>query len=228
MLAIKPGGGIVVVKISGFQGMQLSSTEMTWTINQLSITSDAIGGLYDMKGQSYYILNFPSEDVTYAFNTQTGLAHRLKSYGLGRHRGLGYGSLGSRQFVGDYDNAKLYELSFTKYTDDGGVIERYRRSMVIHTNNQRVQYLQVVIDVKAGVGNADEPNPVMELRYSDDGGNTWSSWRSQLLGATGEYSTRCVWNRLGTSRGRVFEFRMTDPCEFQVIDAFASVEVIYD
>jgi len=228
MLAIKPGGGIAVVKITGFQGSQLSSQDETWTINQLTITSDAIGGLYDMKGQSYYILNFPSEDLTFAFNTQTGLTHRLKSFGLGRHLGLGYGSLGNRQFVGDYNNAKLYELSFTKYTDDGGVIERYRRSMIIHTNNQRVQYIQVVIDVKTGVGNGDEAAPVMELRWSDDGGESWSSWISKSLGATGVPSTRCIWNRLGTSRGRTFEFRCTDPVEFQVIDAFATVEVLSD
>jgi len=227
-LAIKPGGGVVVVKITGFQGSQISSQDMTWTINQLGTTSDAIGGLYDMKGQSYYVLSFPSEDVTYAFNTQTGLPHRLKSYGIGRHLGLGYGSLGSRQFVGDYNNAKLYELDFDKYTDDGGVIERYRRSMVVHNNNMRVQYTQIVIDVKAGVGNGDEANPAMELRYSDDGGNTWSSWVSKILGAAGEYSTRCIWNRLGTSRGRVFEFRCTDPVEFQVIDAFAIVEPLDD
>lgn len=227
-LAIKPGGGLVVVKVSGFQGSQISSQDTTWTINQLTITDDAIGGLYDMKGQSYYILNFPSEDLTLAFNTQTGLSHRLKSYGLGRHRGLGYGSLGSRQFVGDYDNAKLYELSFTKYTDDGGIIERYRRSRVIHFNNQRIQYHELVIDVKAGVGNAGEANPVVELRWSDDGGNTWSSWISKSLGAAGEYSTRCVWRRLGTSRGRTFEFRCTDPVEFDVIDAFANVEVLND
>lgn len=227
-LAIKPGGGLVVVKISGLQGAQLSSPDMTWTINQLSITNDAIGAIYNMKGQSYYVLTFPSEDVTYAFNTQTGLSHRLKSFGIGRHRALGYGSLGTRQFVGDYDNAKVYELLFSTYTEDSAVIERYRRARVIHFNNQRIQYHQIVIDVKAGVGNAGEANPVMELRFSDDGGNTWSNWQSKILGATGEYSTRCVWNRLGTSRGRTFEFRCTDPVEFEVIDAFATVEVLGD
>lgn len=227
-LAIKPGGGIVVVKVMGFSGTQISSQDTTWTINQLSITNDAIGGLYDMKGQSYYILTFPSEDLTLAFNTQTGLSHRLKSFGIGRHRALGYGSLGNRQFVGDYDNAKLYELSFTTYTEDGGVIERYRRSRVIHNNNQRVQYHELVIDIKAGVGNVGEANPTMDMRWSDDGGNTWSSWISKPLGATGEYSTRCVWHRLGTSRGRTFEFRCTDPVEFEVIDAFANVEALSD
>ena len=227
-LAISPGGGLSVVKIVGFQGAQISDQDMTWTINQLTTTDDAIGAIYNMKGQNYYILTFPSEDVTYAFNVQTGLAHRLKSYGLGRHRALGYGSLGTRQFVGDYDNAKLYELSFSMYTEDTAIIERYRRARVIHLNNQRIQYHELVIDVKSGVGNVADPTPVMELRWSDDGGNTWSNWIPKSLGATGAYSTRCVWHRLGTSRGRTFEFRCTDQVEFEVIDAFANVEVLND
>jgi len=228
LLAIKPQGGIVVVHINGFQGRVISDPDITWTINQLGTTADAIGSIYDMEGESYYILTFPSSDFTLAFNLQTGLTHRLKSYGIGRHRALAYGSLAGRQFCMDYTNAKLYELDFDKYTEDGGVIERYRRSQVIHNNNVRVIYNEVVIDVLAGVGNGDEAAPVLELRYSDDGANTWSSWRSQLLGGVGEYSTRCVWRRLGISRGRIFEFRSTDPVESIIIDAYADVEVMQD
>jgi len=227
-LARKPQGGIVVVHINGFQGRIISDPDITWTINQLSTTSDAIGAIYDMEGESYYILTFPASDFTLAFNLQTGLPLRLKSYNIGRHRALAYGSLAGRQFCMDYSNAKLYELDFTKYTEDGGVIERYRRSQVIHNNNVRVIYNELVIDILAGVGNGDEAAPVIELRYSDDGGNTWSSWISQLMGGTGEYTTRCVWRRLGQSRGRIFEFRVTDPVEAVIIDCYADVELMRD
>ena len=72
-LAKKPGGGIVVVRLSGISGGPLSSPEMTWELNQLTTTSDAIGSLYDMKGVPFYILSFPSESLTFAFNTVNGL-----------------------------------------------------------------------------------------------------------------------------------------------------------
>lgn len=227
-LAIKPGGGIVVVKITGFSGTQISNPDMTWTINQLTTTSDAIGAMYDMKGTSFYILTFPSEDVTYAFNTQTGLSHRLKSFGIGRHRALGYGSLGSRQFVGDYDNAKLYELDFDTFTEDGAVLERYRRARVISNNDIGIIFNEVVFSVQAGVGNADDVDPIMQLRWSDDGGNTWSSWWDRKIGATGEFTTRIRYGQLGMSRDRIFEFRCTDKVEFNVIDAYADVDLFID
>lgn len=223
-LAQKPQGGLVVVRISGFQGSIISDPDITWTINRLSTTSDAIGSIYDMEGESYYILTFPSADLTLAFNLQTGMVHRLKSYGIGRHRALGYGSLGGRQFAMDYSNAKIYELDFDSYTDDGAVIERYRRAQVIHNNNHRVIYDEVVIDIESGVGNSDETNPILQLRFSDDGGNTWSSWLNKKMGKVGEYNTRVIFRRLGVSRGRVFEFRMTDPNLAIIIDAYARVE----
>lgn len=227
-LAQKIGGGLVVVHIQGFSGRIISDPDITWTINQLSTTSDAIGAIYDMEGESYYILTFPSADFTLAFNLQTGFVHRLKSYGIGRHRALAYGALGGKQYCMDYSNAKLYELDFSKYTEDGGVIERYRRSQVIHNNNHRVIYDEVVIDIDAGVGNGDEAAPVIQLRYSDDGGNTWSSWIDRSMGAVGVYGTRCIWRRLGSSRGRVFEFRVTDPVKATIIDAYARVTMTID
>jgi hypothetical protein len=55
---------------------------------------------------------------------------------------------------------------------------------------------------------------VIEMRYSDDKGRTWTDWRPRSLGGMGRYSERPTWTRLGTIRRfgvRVFEFRMTDP-----------------
>ena len=103
-----------------------------------------------------------------------------------------------------------------------------RLIQMIHFNNQRVIYKEIVIDVKAGVGNVNDTDPIIQLRYSDDGTNTWSSWIDRDLGATGEYTTRVKFNNLGMSRNRIFEFRCTDKVEFQVVDAFANVEVLND
>lgn len=70
-------------------------------------------------------------------------------------------------------------------------------------------------------------DPVIEMRYSRDGGNTWSSWTdaalgNAALGGTGKYRTRAKWRRLGTfdAPGALFHFRVTDPVPFRVSSAF--------
>ena len=60
------------------------------------------------------------------------------------------------------------------------------------------------------------------LRWSDDGGHTWSNehWRSMgTIGATGY---RTIWRRLGMTvklRDRVYEVSGTDPVAIAIMGA---------
>lgn len=50
----------------------------------------------------------------------------------------------------------------------------------------------------------------VELRYSKDGGYTWSDWQSRDIGGTGDFlSPKARWRRLGMARQFVVDIRMT-------------------
>ena len=60
------------------------------------------------------------------------------------------------------------------------------------------------------------------LRWSDDGGHTWSNYYERSLGAAGEYGTRVIWRRLGMTvklRDRVYELSGTDPTKIIIMGA---------
>ncbi len=80
--------------------------------------------------------------------------------------------------------------------------------------------------MKTGVGNGDEANPTLQLRYSDDNGNTWSSWLTANIGASGEYQEDVVFYRLGRSKNRIFEFRCTDPVSTEIFNVLGDVETL--
>jgi len=61
--------------------------------------------------------------------------------------------------------------------------------------------------------------PQAMLRWSDDGGSTWSNEHWTTIGQTGNYQNRAIWRRLGTSRDRVFEVVVTDPVKAVIISA---------
>jgi len=68
----------------------------------------------------------------------------------------------------------------------------------------------------------DYVQPKVMLRWSDDGGHTWSNeyWRS--MGGVGEYGTRVIWRRLGMTnklRDRVYEVSGTDPVKIAIMGA---------
>jgi hypothetical protein len=65
-------------------------------------------------------------------------------------------------------------------------------------------------------------DPQVMLRWSDDGGHTWSNshWRS--MGKTGAYGTRVLWRRLGMTlklRDRVYEVSGTDQTKIAIMGA---------
>lgn len=62
--------------------------------------------------------------------------------------------------------------------------------------------------------------PQLFLRWSDDGGHTWSNYQARGAGLTGQYGTRLIWRRLGRSRNRIYEISTTDPIAWRIIDGF--------
>jgi hypothetical protein len=73
--------------------------------------------------------------------------------------------------------------------------------------------IAIVVDYVRGA------NPRAMLRWSDDGGNTWSNEHWKTLGRIGAYGYRVFWRRLGMTmkiRDRVYEISGTDPVEIVI------------
>ena len=67
-------------------------------------------------------------------------------------------------------------------------------------------------------------NPQAMLRWSNDGGSTWSNEHWTSVGQMGKYRNRAIWRRLGTARDRIFEVSVTDPVNFVIISANLKVQ----
>lgn len=98
------------------------------------------------------------------------------------------------------------------------------RSVVLQpflNNGVRVKVWAMEAYFSVGFGGDDK----LQMRYSDDGGYTWSQWISRGLGAVGEYGRRVVFDRLGSfSNARMVEFQYTgtNPANFNMLMANVS------
>ena len=61
--------------------------------------------------------------------------------------------------------------------------------------------------------------PQAMLRWSNDGGSTWSNEHWVGIGQAGKYQNRAIWRRLGWSRDRIFEVVVTDPVKAVIVSA---------
>jgi hypothetical protein len=62
-------------------------------------------------------------------------------------------------------------------------------------------------------------NPQAMLRWSNDGGSTWSKEYWQDIGQQGKYKNRAIWRRLGMARDRIFEVVVSDPVKAVIVSA---------
>jgi hypothetical protein len=61
--------------------------------------------------------------------------------------------------------------------------------------------------------------PQAMVRWSNDGGSTWSREYWVTIGQLGRYKNRAIWRRLGWARDRVFEVVFTDPVNSVIVSA---------
>ena len=67
-------------------------------------------------------------------------------------------------------------------------------------------------------------NPQAMLRWSNDGGSTWSNEHWTSIGQQGRYNNRAIWRRLGQARDRVYEVVVTDPIKAVIVAANLKAE----
>jgi len=225
-------GEATIVQMNGYIPQRISTHAVETTLVGQDV-SDAIAWTYQLEGHETYVVTFPSigtNGLTWAYDITTGLWHKWlytnNQNEYERHRGNCCCFFNQQVLLGDYENGKLYRLSLSQYTDDGQLIRRLRRCPHITTDLQRQYFAELQIQFQPGVGLpvGQGQDPQAMLRWSDNGGFTWSNENWVTIGKQGEYFTRAMWRRLGFARDRIFEVVITDPIKAVIVSANLKAE----
>ena len=225
-------GEATIVQMNGYIPQRISTHAVETTLVGQDV-SDASAWTYQLEGHETYVVTFPSigeNGLTWAYDITTGLWHKWlytnNQNQYERHRGNCCAFFNQQVLLGDYENGKLYRLSLSQYTDDGQLIRRLRRCPHITTDLQRQYFAELQIQFQPGVGlpTGQGQDPQAMLRWSDDGGFTWSNENWVTIGKQGQYFTRAMWRRLGFARDRIFEVVITDPIKAVIVSANLKAE----
>jgi hypothetical protein len=213
-----------IVQMNGYVPTRISTHAVENSLTN-QVVSDAVAWTYQLEGHEVYVISFPSINLTWAYDIASGMWHKwLYTNNLGQYeraRGNCCVEFQGLVMVGDYANGKIYKLDPLNYTDDGQHVRRLRRAPHLVADFQREYFDELQIQFQPGVGNStgDGENPQAMLRWSDDGGSTWSNEYWTSVGLIGKYANRAIWRRLGTARDRVFEVSIADPVKAVIISA---------
>lgn len=220
----------IVYRANGYTGTRISTHAVEWHIQQYGNLSDTIGYTYQQDGHSFYVLVFPSADTTWVYDVATQAWHERAGFTNGsftRHRGNCQVFFNNEVTIGDYQNGNIYAFDLDVYADDGQIqrwLRTWRALPTGQNNLKRSAQHTLQLDCETGVGlNLGQgSDPQVMLRWSDDGGHTWSNEHWAGIGKIGEYGRRVFWRRLGMTmkiRDRVYELSMTDPVKIAIMGA---------
>lgn len=221
----------IVYRANGYTGQRISTHAVEWQIQQYANMSDAIGYTYQQDGHSFYVLIFPQANTTWVYDVATQAWHERAGFSNGeftRHRSNCQAFFKGDVLVGDYENGNVYAFDLDDYSDNGSIQKWLRswRALPTGQNNlKRTAQHSLQLDCETGVGidgSGQGSDPQVMLRWSDDGGHTWSSEHWVSIGKIGEFYRRAIWRRLGMTlklRDRVYEVSGTDPVKIAIVGA---------
>ena len=222
----------IVYRANGYTGVRVSTHAIEYAIAQYGDISNAVAYTYQQEGHAFYVLTFPTGNATWVYDVSTQAWHERAGWNTAegeftRHRSNCQCNFGGNTVVGDFENGNIYTLSLDVYADNGGVQKWLRswRALPTGTNNlKRTAHHSLQLDCESGTGLAtgQGSDPEIMLRWSDDGGHTWSNEHLSKMGKIGEYYRRVFWRRLGMTlklRDRVYEVSMTDPVKVAIMGA---------
>lgn len=227
-LAQNKDGDRVVVALTGYSTADAISNEaLESALATYERIDDAEGFVYEELGRTYYVLNFPSADASWAFDDAGGW-HKRGTWNIntGRYdvwRARCHALAFGKHLVGDRLSGGIYEMSSNFGFDFAGApLRRVRRMPGLQSELERIFYpgLRLYIENGLGLIIGQGSNPKVLYRYSDDGGKTWGGFREASAGKQGDYKTHIDFLMNGSANDRVDEIIVSDPIPWRVMDAF--------
>lgn len=226
-------GKNIILKTVGYDVEEISTPFLVKAFNSYTTTADAIGMCLQIQDHAFYILQFPTANVTWAkdlltywfqlgkWNEETNSFDRYRANCCAYAYGM--------NLIGDFSTGKIYKLNPNVYTDGGDPIRWVRTFLhMVGGSFERVVYKSCDLDMEVGTVedlSETDPDPVVLLSWSDDRGKSFGFPLEQSLGRQAEYYyTTISYNRLGWARDRIFKVEWTAPIKTAIQGGFVEVE----
>jgi hypothetical protein len=222
-------GSLIGWRANGYTPTRVSNHAIEYAWQSYATTSDLESYSYQDQGHAFWVVRFPTAQKTWVYDVATGQWHErsslvngVKNADRARCHTFAFG----KHYVGDAFSGNIYQQSIAFYDDAGTPIRRVRRAPHISSEQQWIFHSQLQLDIEVGVGvplfdgQGQPRGPQVMLRWSDDGGKTWSNEHPESFGQVGHFRKRVVWRRMGRSRDRIYEVSISDPVPARFVDAY--------
>lgn len=224
------GDDNAVYRLDGYTPTKISPPDLDGLIESVADKSDLEMCSYISRGHAFIELS--SSDWTWVFNANNEKWHERRKYLGERSRISNSYYAFSKWLCGDTETGNVQQIINTAQDEIGSPLVCEVWSAPVQKFPARVRVATAWFDFSVGVGNAEGIDPIatdpkVEISWSDDGGETWSTPRIRKLGRQAVGLTRIRVNQCGVSgsQGRIWKVAMSDPVHFGLIGGEMSAEL---
>lgn len=202
----------IAVQSDGYNAKRISTYALEQEWQQYETLEDAVASTYQVAGHTFWSISFPTADKTWVYDLSTGQWYQSTWTDTNgdehRDRVAFYAHAYGKVVGQDWETGELYEIDTETYTDNGDAIFFRRGFPHVLNEMKRLTHWSLTVDIQCGTtsetGDEDD-DPMLNMRYSDDRGQTWSDPVTSTFGRIGQYDISPQYQRLGMARDRVYE-----------------------
>lgn len=216
-------GKNIIIKLTGYNIEEVSTPYLVSQFNTYDTVNDAIGMIIQTESHAFYILQFPTANITWAMDLKTGYWFQLGKWNVNTNTFDRWRPNCAMFFDGairtyDYETGQGSTLTPDLSTDRGDNMRFVRRFYhMVGPEFNRVIYKHLVAYLEPGNSDVEideeeaDVDPTIFLKWSDNGGKTFGFPVGQSMGRSGEFNKTPKWSKLGMARDRVFELSWSGP-----------------
>lgn len=231
-------GKAIFLMAEGYAAKRVSTHALEYEWSNYVRVDDAICYTYQQSGHIFIVIHFPSADKSWAYDLATKQWHQrvwIDNNGVMHRELVSFHAFAYGTNVGmDWRTGQIYALDLNNFTDAGSPITFIRSFPHIGDELKEITHTSFVADMQTGTQSGtgeteqansawdggfspgfgpqgDVPPPMISMRYSNDGGATWSNYRQKGLVSAGNYRSMMRWRGLGMARDRVYELSWSAP-----------------
>lgn len=132
-------------------------------------------------------------------------------------------------YVGDRTENFIGKFNKNTYTEYSETVTREFITSYVSSDGTPLFVSELEIKTESGVGAFSEDiigvDPIINMSYSDDGGNNFINAGDKKIGKQGNYTKRQIWHRLGRiAYSRIFKFTISEPIKSVFIKLSLKIE----
>lgn len=219
-----------VYRLDGLTPTPVSPPDLDGLIEAVSDKTTIEMSSYISRGHGFVEISCPA--WTWVLNTSTGWWHEKAKYLGLRSRSTGAIYAFSKWLCGDTDTGNLLQITNSAYDEVGNPLVAEVWSKPIQKFPEQIRVPSIWIDMAVGTGIATGSDPIatdpdIEISWSDNGGQLFSTPRVCKVGRQSVGKTRIRVNQCGRSKsqGRIIKVRQSSPVHFGLMGGEMAAEL---